>query len=187
MIEMLIATVILSVGLLSLAGLMSRMDLTTHDSRYVSVAAVLCSEKLEELVGKGAKDAEVSIPAGTSVGSLASDEKKTISGSNVAYFDEVTLAAANGSISETQLDADGNYYNIKQTPEGGAPETQVSAQPPTQDVLGKESVKFRRRWVIEKEIAGLPPQVRRITVLVEYPSGTNRPGQFQMSAVRNGE
>ncbi len=188
MIETLIATVILSVGLLSLAGLMSKMDLTSHNSRYVNVAAVLCSEKLEELTGgMVAQDVNIQIPSGTSVGSLTSDQKLDIGGITVAYFDEVTMGAASGSISETQLDADGDYYNIKQTPKGGTPETQKDKNPPDQAVLGKDAVTFKRRWIIEKDIPGLPSQVRRITVRVEYPSAASKPGQYQMSAVRNGQ
>lgn len=186
MIEMLIATVILSVGLLSLAGLMSKMDLTTHDSRYVNVAALLCSEKLEQLTaGTPSVAPEVKIPEGVHlVGSLTANQTAVIDGSTVAYYDEVTLSAINGSILETQLEPSGDYSYVKQTPEGGQPEQDTQNVAPPKDA---GTTTFKRRWIIEDSVAGLPSQVRRITVKVEYPSHGDQPGKYQMSAVRNAE
>lgn len=187
MIELLIATAVLSIGLLSLAGLMSKTDVTTHDSRYVSVAALLCSEKLEELsAGTPSSDVSIQLPPGVhSRGNLTADNSQVFDdGTTVGYYDWVTLSAANGSISETQLDVTGQYYSIKQDPSGSRPQQDTTADPPAAD---QGTVTFRRRWIIENSVPGLPSQVRRITVRVEYPTGKAHPGQFQMSTVRNGE
>ncbi len=182
MIEMLIATVILSVGLLSLAGFMSKMDLSTSQSRYSNAAALLCSEKLEELSGLRPGSEQISLPAGSSIGDLDEDTTSIIKGETISYFDEVKISAANGSIRETKVDGEGKYQTIIQKPNGTA-EQETLNTPPDDD---EGTITFNRRWLIEKNVPGLPPEVRRITVRVEYPAGPTK-AKFQMSMVRNAE
>lgn len=182
MIEMLIAIIVLSVGLLSLAGFMSRTEMTTGQSRYVNTAALLCSEKLEELSGLSPNSNEIRIVSGHAAGGLTSDESTTINGDIISYYDQVTISAANGSIRETKVDADGKYMTIMQKPNGIAKQ-EILTSPPADD---GGTITFQRHWLIENNVSGLPAQVRRITVLVEYPSGAGK-ATYQMSMVRNAE
>lgn len=184
MVELLIATVVLSVGLLALAGFMAKMDLTTHESRFTSTAAMLCSEKLEQLSGYTPDAPEVKIVGGHAVGSLTDDTSQNVDtdeGSKlVSYYDVVTISAVDGSIRETTVDAKGEYQTIVQKPDGIDPEPEAG---PADE---EHAVKFTRRWLIEDNVPGLPSEVRRITVRVEYPS-VGKTAKFQMSMVRNAE
>jgi prepilin-type N-terminal cleavage/methylation domain-containing protein len=178
LIETLIAIVVLAVGMLGVAALISKMDFTTHKSRYMSVAALLATEKLEQLNRYPLKDDNIRVSSGTTAGSLTDD---TSSG-DVNYFDEVLVSSGNGSISETTSGTDGSgnvlYTTIAQSPDGGIVTNTGSAPPNDAGTLT-----FNRRWLIEKDVpvAG----VCRITVLVrlkDVPSETAT--MFQMSMVR---
>lgn len=185
MIETLFATVILTIGLVSLAALMSKMDLTTNDSRYISTAALLASEKMEQLAAYNSNDPRIQIVSGNSVGSLTTDTSQSIGGNTVSYYDEVAISTTNGAIAVTNVDAAGQYYTIAQNPQGGQPvQTTDTAPPAAQD----RTLTFKRRWLIQNNIGGgMPPQVRRITVRVECPPGPSEVPFYQMSMVRNGQ
>src|SRR3954454_6940722 len=93
MMETMISITILSVGLLSLAGLISRMSQTTEQSRYLSVAAMLTSERLEDLNRYPALDLAGTVDTGTSAGSLTADTTATIGTETVASFDQVMTSS----------------------------------------------------------------------------------------------
>jgi prepilin-type N-terminal cleavage/methylation domain-containing protein len=122
MLEVLIAITILSVGLMALAALLSSMNVTTTNSRYLGTEVLLASEKLEALnqlpCSPAACDAQLA--AG---GSLAANN--TVAGVN--YFDQVQISSNNGTVADN--------------PNG------VTVAPGTTDM-----VMYQRRWVIEQDL-----------------------------------
>ena len=185
LLEVMISLLILAVGLLALAALISKADSSTGRSRYMSTAGLLATEKLEELNRLPADDPAIKIPVGTSVGSLTANVGPvTVDGSRLSYFDNVYLSSGNSgqiSVTTTKSDATG-YLTQIQTPDAGTKAGTTAATPPapTSDMLN-----FQRRWLIESDIPGLPPGVRRVTVVVTLVNGSALPPvNFQMSAVR---
>jgi Tfp pilus assembly protein PilV len=76
--ETLVALIVLTVGVIATASLAARCMSTTRQSKYMSLAAELASEKLEDLTQWDVNDPQVCVPAGsTSVGSLTSDVLQT--------------------------------------------------------------------------------------------------------------
>ena len=138
LIETLAAIVVLSVGLVGLAALMANMVGGDARSRYMSEAAMLASEKLEDLERYPAADPDAAVTSGTVAGSLTSDVSAMVASNggtdNVDYLDEIQLSSAGGSISETSSgkDTSGNtdYTTISHVP-SGALTSSVSSIPPT--------------------------------------------------------
>ena len=178
LIETMVAICVLTIGLVAMAALMAEMTKNTARSRYMSSASILASEKLEDLNKYPASDPEVRVLAGTA-GSLTAD----LSNAGVNYFDDVSLSATGGGITETTSGDDGAggtvYTTISHQPDGTITSTTSGAPP----AVAGEVLDFHRRWTIEKDVpvAG----VRRVTVLVTL---TNPPVvkavTFQMSTVR---
>src|SRR3954447_8034968 len=182
--ETMIAIVILSVGMLSLAALMSKMTGSTEQSRYLSMAALLASEKLEDLNRLPNVDPEI----GASGGSLVNDvgnQSVTVGGTTelVDYYDSVMISSGNGSIAETMVGKNPGgtvtYSTITHSPDG----TVTPVTSTTAPVTAPDLLQFKRRWAVEKDtpVTG----VRRITVAVtlQSPAG-GPPVNFQMSMVR---
>jgi prepilin-type N-terminal cleavage/methylation domain-containing protein len=174
LLETLGAIAILSVGLLAMAGLMSRTTASSSQSRFMSSASILATQKLEELNRYPISDPVVAV-TGASAGSITAD---TSSGT-LNYFDDVQISAVGGTISSTTSDDLGNYTTITQAPDG----TITSSTSATAAAPQAETLQYHRRWVIEKDVpvAG----VRRVTVFVQL---TNPPVvksvTFQISMVR---
>jgi Tfp pilus assembly protein PilV len=176
--EVLVAIIVLTIGLMSTAVLMANVYKYTVRARYMSMASQLASEELEDLsrwpASASYTDPHISVPAGsttcgitgeTCIGSLTSDYGPQTftdsSGTNtyVSYYDTVSLSIQNGQMSETYKMpcAGGNYVTVPLSPNGQTPTPTCTATAPT-------GMTFNRRWVIEqdKPVTG----VRRITVLV---------------------
>jgi Tfp pilus assembly protein PilV len=174
-VEVLVASFILFVGLVAVAGVVGSTLASTARSGYMTQAATLATEKLEDLNRYPSADANVAVPNGTSAGSLTTDV--------AGYYDEVYFSAAQGALVETNtsLDSAGNlqYSTMSYTPDGNMSGPTYSTSPPA----SQGSTVFERRWIIEQNqpIAG----VRRVTVLVTL---LNQSAQsavtFQMSMVR---
>jgi Tfp pilus assembly protein PilV len=173
--EVLVASFILFVGLVAVAGVVGSTLAGTARSGYMTQAATLATEKLEDLNRYPSADANVAVPNGISVGSLAADV--------TGYYDEVYFSAAQGALVETTtgLDSSGNlqYSTMSYTPDGNMAGPTYSTTPPG----SQGSTVFERRWLIEQNqpVTG----VRRVTVLVTL---LNQSAQsavtFQMSMVR---
>ena len=188
LIEVLVAVGILAVGMVSTAALLARMTSETVRSKYMSIAAMLASEKLEDLNRWPSNDAHIAVTSGTTAGSLAADDVQNVTvgatTTDVNYYDEVGIGASNGAMAETVsgLDAGGNvvYTTTIHTPDGyiGPADSDHPAPPVT----------YKRRWLIEKDpvVNGTAVSgVRRLTVLVILEDNTVRPPvTFQMSAER---
>ena len=198
MLEVMIAIVVLTVGLMSGALLMANVYKSTVRSRYMALATQLASEEIEDLNRWPASttftDPHIAVPVGSNtcalagencIGSLTQDCGPTTtpiqcgSTSNITYFDSVHLSTADGQMSETyQMPCTGgNYVTVPYSPSGAVPIPTCSATPPV------AAMTFDRRWVIEmnQPITGL----RRVTVLVTLADLTIQPPvSFQMSVVR---
>lgn len=173
--ELLVASVVLMVGLVAVAGVVGSTLSNTSRSEFMTQAATLATEKLEDLNRYPPSDANVRVPNGTSAGSLTAD--------TAGYFDEVYFSPTEGAIQETttSLNANGSlqYQTTSYTPDGHMSAPVTSSTPPS----GTGSAVFDRRWLIElnQPVTG----VRRVTVLVTLLGQfAQAPVTFQMSMVR---
>jgi prepilin-type N-terminal cleavage/methylation domain-containing protein len=189
LVETMIAIVILAVGLLGAAALLAQLTGNSSTSRYMSTEALLASEKLDDLNRLPDQDPAILVPAGNSVGSLTADTTASVTAPDgtiqpVDYFDTIAISSGNGSIVETvsSKDAGGNTVFITTThaPDGNIT---VTGPTPTQPVGAGDTLLFNRRWIIEQNVPGLPPESRRITVVVQLPAVTGAVN-FQTSMVR---
>jgi Tfp pilus assembly protein PilV len=192
LIEVVLACLIMTVALLAAGFLAARMTTGTTQSKNMSTAAVLVSEKLEDLNRWDADDPQVCVPTGsTTVGSLTSDVSQTTScptgaSATINYYDDVYPNLANGANSCTgttegcfaetvsSVSASGTVYTTTVHSPNGIVQTTSSTSPPG-------GATFHRRWVIE----GNSPTsgVRRVTVQI-VDSSVNPPVSFQLSIVR---
>jgi prepilin-type N-terminal cleavage/methylation domain-containing protein len=212
LLEVVVAILVLTIGLMSAAMLMANVYKFTVRSRYVGMATQLASEELEDLNrwpaplvnGIPNPDPHIAVPLGSNtcgipgaicVGSLLQDCNSTSTpiacgnNANVSYFDTVSLSTQNGTMSETYEmpctgapAGTGNFLTISYSPQGLTPN---SLQNPALCNVSPPSVgmTFDRRWVIEQDQP--VAGVRRITVLVTLVDKTIQPSvTFQMSMVR---
>ena len=178
LLETMIAITILSVGLLSMAGLIAKSTTSSSSSRYTSTQSLLASEKLDQLSALPPGDAEL-----TAGGSLATD---TSSGS-VYYYDHVLTSNGANGISETYV-KNGQYFTTTHAPNGTmtypVPVNGVITGSSTPPATTPDTLQYDRRWIIEQDVPVV--NVRRITVLVHVPtsSASTPVPDFQMSIVR---
>ena len=116
MIEVVTALAVLWVGVLCAEALGAKMLATGRQSRYMALASVLASEKLEDLNHYSPNDPQVCVPsANTSVGSLTSDimqsttcarREPTPRGSphTVTYYDNVSIGLSDFQLRLSQRD-----------------------------------------------------------------------------------
>ena len=203
LIEVLVALCVMVIGLTALAALTAQMATGTESSRFMGLAAILATEKLEDLNRWPSSDPNVYAPAGGTSGSLTTDapSASVTSGGvtqTVNYFDYVTIAATGGTggtnpcvagsgvgaIGETVGSA-GSYTTTYHCADGELP-TQVTNTTPT--AADANAASFDRRWIIEDNptINGTTVTgARRITVLVTLNNSyINPPPKFQLSMVR---
>jgi prepilin-type N-terminal cleavage/methylation domain-containing protein len=192
LLEVLIAAIVMCIGLLSAALLVTHMMTGAARSKDMSTAAILASEKLEDLNRWDNDDPHICVPSGNAaVGSLTTDIAQTTNcpegmSARVNYHDDVyphlttgTSSCANataGCFAETvsALDGANLVYTTTTHSPTGVVQVATAPAPPAGNA-------FHRRWVIEANspVAG----VRRVTVLVTELSG-KPPIHFQMSIVR---
>jgi type IV pilus modification protein PilV len=185
LLEVVIATLVIVVGLVGVAATITSAVRTTDNSKYSNMASMLASEKLEDLSRWPSSDPHVTVPTGASVGSLTSDAAaQTIGGVSVNYYDNVSASADAGAFTEivqTMVGGAPTYTTTSFTPQGFAPvPTQTTTAP-------NASVTFDRRWLIEinPTINGVAiTGARRVTVWVQSVSLIKPPITFQMSVVR---
>jgi prepilin-type N-terminal cleavage/methylation domain-containing protein len=176
LIEVVFAIGILAVGLSALAMLAAQTLSGTERARYLSLATMLVSEKLEDLNRWPSVDPHVA--AG---GNLTSDG----SAGTLNYYDDIDFSNTTGQVSETVSNTNGTYSNVihKST---GIVDTSSTTAPPS----GSGIISFHRRWLIETNpvVNGVTlTGARRITVEVTLSGGAVRPGaaaSFQQSLVR---
>ena len=197
LLEVLVSITVLAIGLLASALLMSTTYKLSVRSRYMSEAAQLASEKLEDLNRFPSNDAHVTVMTGdnecgisgencegslTAPPAVVNPATITVSGSTytIYYSDAVFISAANGQLQETYQTVGGanpQYATLTFSPNGMTPAVTTASTAPT---VGET---FDRRWAIEqdKPVTG----VRRVTVLVTLLDKTIQPPiTFQMTMVR---
>jgi len=214
LLETLIALFVLTTGVIATATLAARCLSTSRQSKYITLAAELASEKLEDLSRWDAGAAEVCVPVGsTSVGSLTTDVLQTTtcppplsqcsatagSSGEVSYYDDVSISTVvtgsdspcpsttYGCFSETVSQTQSGsrvYVTTVHPPNGQIQQLPGSSTPPT-------LVTFHRRWIIEGNtpVPGISaiclPGTRRVTVLVTLMDlSVQPPVTFQLSTVR---
>jgi hypothetical protein len=172
--EVLIAITILVIGLTAMASLVAQSLNGTDRARYLGLATILVSEKLEDLNRWPAGS-----PYVVAGGGLTSD---TAAGS-LNYYDDVDLSNTNGNVSETISNTSGTYSNVIHNATG-----YVNTSATTTAPAGSGIIAFHRRWLIEANpvINGITlTGSRRVTVLVTLTNQAVQPTvSFQMSLVR---
>jgi prepilin-type N-terminal cleavage/methylation domain-containing protein len=169
LIEMMVSIVVLTIGLVGTAALMSSSVNMGAHARYQSTAALLASEKMEDL--DRFPDGDQNLLPG---GSLGADV--------TGYSDSVQISTSSGNINETTT-AGGVTYLYTQKPDGTVVSTQGGALPaPTPDMLT-----FDRRWLITPNPvvgANTITGAVQITVLVTLTNQALKPAvTYQTSVV----
>jgi hypothetical protein len=186
-IEVLVASFILIVGLVAVAGVVGSTLGNTARSEYMTQASTLATEKLEDLNRYPSSDPNVAVPNGVSAASLTASvlQDVTVNGvtESVNYYDEVFYSPTQGALVQTTSELNGNggvqYSTITYTPDGAISSPVISTTAPN---TGGSTV-FERQWMIElnQPVTG----VRRITVLVTLENQQVQPPvTFQLSMVR---
>jgi prepilin-type N-terminal cleavage/methylation domain-containing protein len=190
--EVAVALFVLAVGLSSVAALLASTVKSTSATEYMTQAATLASEKLEDLNRFPSGDPNVAVTSGSTAGSITTDTSANVTSNSVTqlvdYYDEIFFSPTAGSVSETVsgLDAGGNvqYTTTAQQPNGIIAVSQSSSRA----ALISGAIYFKRRWVIELNPTVNGVQVnglRRITVYVFLENASVAPNiSFQMSLVR---
>jgi type IV pilus modification protein PilV len=185
LIEVVIAISILSIGLLSVALLVTSTMGSGTRARYMNIANVLASEKLDQIIKLPSSDPNMTA-GGSLTGSLTC-------ASGDIYCDQVTVAEASGADFETQT------QNVNGTPttttivhtSAGCVDTPTNCGVSTPT---SSASTFTRRWLItanptinssngasSNTITG----ANRVTVVVTLDNAPqNSPVIFQMSMVR---
>jgi type IV pilus modification protein PilV len=169
LIETMVAILVLTIGLVGTAALMSQSVNMGAHARFVSTAALLASEKMEDL--DRFPDNDPNLNAG---GSLGAD--------TAGYSDSVQISSNNGNINETTT-ANGATTLYTQKPDGTVVVTPGAGLP----VATPDMLTFDRRWQITSNptVGGqVITGAVQITVLVTLTNQTlNPPVTFQTSLV----
>jgi len=185
LIEVLVAILILTVGLLGMAFLMASTAVFGQVARYTNMANVLASEKLDGLNKYPASDPNVA-PGGSLTG------PETCETGNI-YCDTITVSESSGADYETQTQV--NTDGTTQTTTIVHAATGCVDVPSNCGVAGPPAngSTFTRRWLITPNptitsTGGSGATVtgyRRVTVVVYQNGATDQhPVTFQMSMVR---
>jgi prepilin-type N-terminal cleavage/methylation domain-containing protein len=169
LIETMVSILILTIGLVGTAALMSNSVNMGAHARYVSTAALLASEKMEDL--DRFPDNDPNLAAG---GSLTAD----ITG----YSDSVQISTANGNINEVTT-ANGVTTLYTQKPDGTVVVTSGAGLP----AVTPDMLTYDRRWLITANPtvgANIITGAVQITVLVTLTNQSLKPAvTYQTSLV----
>lgn len=205
LLEVMIATSILVIGLSAMAALAAVMLTRGRQARYISVAETLASEKLEDLNRYDLASQAICLPTGaTSEGSLSSSQPSPGTGTAtitcpggttsqvVSYYDMVSVDfvvggdcgnAGNGCFAETIYNGNTSVYQTYyHSPDGVIPGgTTTNPGYPWQSSTAPGNTTFLRTWMIEAN----PPvgtsgattvsATRRVTVLVTLTDQSVKP------------
>ena len=213
LLEVVIAISVLVIGVSAMAALSATMLTRGHQSKYISLAGTLASEKLEDLnrltgafnAGADNSDPNICVPSpAASEGNLATDTSTSITCAGatetIYYYDNVSLDVTNstdcpnpadGCFAETvsgTSSGSATFFTTFHSPDGTIPNGGIVPAAPASSATAPTNLTFHRRWVIEANplINGTAVSgIRRITVLVTLLDQTVQPGvTFQMSIVR---
>jgi prepilin-type N-terminal cleavage/methylation domain-containing protein len=196
--EVMVALVVLTIGMISVAFLMADVYKGSIRSRYMSLAATFASEKLEDLCSYSLSDPRAHLAGGSvawttnSAGEIEPTNlgpvSETVSGNtfSVDYYDTVTLNNSSGALNETYEILSGStveYVTQTFTADGLWHWNTTYGYPSAPTTTAPSGETFNRQWLIEANtpVTGLT----RITVLVILMDNTVQPPvTFQMSTVR---
>jgi prepilin-type N-terminal cleavage/methylation domain-containing protein len=183
LIEVLVSIAVLSIGLMGVAMLIGTTLATGTKAKFMNIANVLASEKLDDLNKLSSNDPNL-VPGGSLAGG------STCAAGDI-YCDQVTVNAATGADYETETETVNNApvtTTIVHTNAGcvGTPAACNVANP----AAGGST--FTRRWLVtlsptvsSSAGAATITNARRVTVLVTLNDQTaSNPVSFQMSMVR---
>ena len=181
--EVVISIAILSIGLLGVAALVTSTMKTGTNTRYVNMANILASEKLDSL--NKWPNGDLNVAAG---GSLTGP---STCAAGDDYCDQVTMTEASGADYETQTQII-NGASVTTTivhTSAGCVDTPTNCGVPSPAGAGST---FTRRWLITSPFTvtsagGTTTTVNsaeRITVVVTLDDVVQNPVTFQMSMVR---
>lgn len=192
LVEVLVSIAVLAIGLLGVAALISSTLATGTQARYMNIANVLASEKLDNLNkwpsyennGVIASDGNIQ-PGGSLTGPPTCAAGDT-------YCDQVTLSETSGAnyVTQTQVVNGTAVTTTVVHTSAGCVDTPANCGVPNPAGGGTT---FTRRWLITLDptitsAAGSPTTVtgaRRITVVVSLVNQSSQfPVMFQMSMVR---
>jgi type IV pilus modification protein PilV len=190
LIEVLVSIAILTVGLVGMAAMVSSSLVFGASAKYMNMANVLASEKLDNLNKWPSTDPNVA-PGGSLAGPVNCAAGDT-------YCDQVTVSEASGAnyITQSQVVFDPATNTSKSVTttivhtNAGCVDTPANCGVPNPTSGGST---FTRRWLITADPvitsdAGAPTTItgaRQITVLVSLINNpVKRPVTFQMSMVR---
>lgn len=187
LVETLVATMVLAIGLVALGSLAAQSMTGTSRSRFIALAADLATEKLEDLSRWPTFDPNVYAASGTTVGALTSDQSANVTSGGlptelVNYYDDVEISDSSGAISETVsqvVSGSTSYITTSHNPDG----TITTSTSTSNSAADANALSFHRRWTIEMDqpVTGL----RRVTVLVTLNNSFMQPPvSFQMTMVR---
>lgn len=188
LIEVMVSIAILAIGLLALAALISSTMSTGTSARYVNMANVLASEKLDGLNKWPSTDDNVACASAT-CGSLTGS---ATCAAGDQYCDQVTMTESGGADYETQTQMVGTTAQTTTIVHTNTGCVDIPANCGVSASAGGGST-FTRRWLITmnpvvNKIGGGSVTVtgsRRITVLVTLNDASVQPPvTFQMSMVR---
>ena len=211
LLEVMVAIVVLTIGLMSAAALMANIYKYSLRSRFIGLATQLASEELEDLNRWPATttfvDPHITVPAGSNTCGITGETCiGTVTGfpagclsprDGVCGYGPVNITVAGNTSPVSYFDsvslttANGQMTETYQNPNSSSASYSTltffpSGVVPTVQTHSTQPVvgmTFGRRWVIEqdKPVVG----VRRITVLVILMDATIKPPvTFQMSMVR---
>ncbi|PYQ45613.1 MAG: hypothetical protein DMG99_01280 [Acidobacteria bacterium] len=183
LLEVLVSMAIMTVGLLGVAALIGSTLATGTQARYMNIANVLASEKLDNLNKWPSNDPNVA------AGGALAGPANCVAGD--AYCDQVVVSELSGANYETQTQVVNNVATtttIVHT-NSGCVDTPVNCGVPAPNGNGNT---FTRRWLITQDpvitsTGGNPSTVtgaRRITVIVSLAQAGKLPVSIQMSMVR---
>ena len=162
LLETLVALIVLVVGVLATAALAAHCMSTNRQSKYMSLAAELASEKLEDLSRWDVDSPEVCVPVGSSsVGSLTSDFLQTTTcppplssctstaGNSdvVNYYDDVSISTViTGSNSPCPSTTYGCFSETVSTIQNGSTVYATTVHPRVDRYRLFPPVPHPRRW-----------------------------------------
>lgn len=194
MMEVLVALTILTIGLMAIALLMANVYKDTVRSRYMSLASMLASEKLEDLTSYSLSDPRAHLAGGVLASTFAAVQppsSSTWNGSTITvdYYDTVTFNNSNGGMNETFEILNGatvNYVTQSFTPDGLLHWDHTNGPPyypSTPTTTAPTGETFLRTWQIQADTPSTG--LTTITVLVTLMDSTIYPPvTFQISVVR---
>ena len=194
LIEVLVASMILCIALVAVGLLVGRMMTGAGNSKYLSTATVLASEKLEDINRWSGSDPQICVPTSSAtVGSLTADINQTTtcpagSSASVNYYDDVYPNLTNGTAT-CQDTSVGCFAETISSVVGGVTKYTTTVHSPNGIVQSTTTnsppamAAFHRRWIIE---ANSPVNgVRRVTIKITTTDPSIKPPvSFQMSIVR---